>query len=241
MTVAVPSYSVAAFLPRSSGWFIRSIARRSITFPARADSLAFFFACGSWLLYTSAVAIQTRTAIRCLVFFLAAFSLLSRALAPGRALPLGRRCSFVICSFSKRQRHAGRSSPRFWPVCSWSVATQPCASCQNSAPPRSRLPPAGPRRFVRLSMARALGDYTRLMVWPANLHMERTVFDPASLQSSRELAAGGRGRVPFHGRSRRCGRTHSGGGPKRSGARGSEFSAPPGFSLLIFRRRTSSA
>jgi protein O-mannosyl-transferase len=33
-------------------------------------------------------------------------------------------------------------------------------------------------------MARALGDYGRLMIWPSNLHMERTVFDPESLQSS---------------------------------------------------------
>ena len=33
-------------------------------------------------------------------------------------------------------------------------------------------------------MARALGDYGRLIIWPANLHMERTVFDPDSLQSS---------------------------------------------------------
>src|SRR5436190_2163901 len=33
-------------------------------------------------------------------------------------------------------------------------------------------------------MARALGDYTRLMIWPSNLHMERTVFDPQSLQNS---------------------------------------------------------
>src|SRR5207302_9262647 len=32
---------------------------------------------------------------------------------------------------------------------------------------------------VRASlMLRALGDYGRLMVFPANLHMERTIFDP---------------------------------------------------------------
>ena len=32
-------------------------------------------------------------------------------------------------------------------------------------------------------MLRALGDYGRLMVWPSNLHMERTVFDPDTLQN----------------------------------------------------------
>jgi len=32
-------------------------------------------------------------------------------------------------------------------------------------------------------MLRALGDYGRLMIWPSNLHMERSIFDPATLQS----------------------------------------------------------
>jgi tetratricopeptide (TPR) repeat protein len=33
-------------------------------------------------------------------------------------------------------------------------------------------------------MLRALGDYGRLLIWPTRLHMERSVFDPDSLQSS---------------------------------------------------------
>ena len=41
-------------------------------------------------------------------------------------------------------------------------------------------------------MLRALGDYGRLMVFPANLHMERTIFDPdnyLSRNSWRKTAA----------------------------------------------------
>jgi tetratricopeptide (TPR) repeat protein len=34
-------------------------------------------------------------------------------------------------------------------------------------------------------MLRALGDYGRLLTWPTKLHMERTVFDPDSLQSNK--------------------------------------------------------
>ena len=33
-------------------------------------------------------------------------------------------------------------------------------------------------------MLRALGDYGRLMVFPANLHMERSIFDPEQLPQS---------------------------------------------------------
>ena len=41
-------------------------------------------------------------------------------------------------------------------------------------------------------MLRALGDYGRLMVFPGNLHMERTIFDPGnylSRESWRKTAA----------------------------------------------------
>ena len=48
-------------------------------------------------------------------------------------------------------------------------------------------PQAGWTAPVRaVLMARSLGDYARLMIMPANLHMERTVVDPAGWRSNSE-------------------------------------------------------
>ena len=52
-----------------------------------------------------------------------------------------------------------------------------CAGFQ--LPERKRdLPKTGRPRFAAPLMLRALGDYGRLMVFPGNLHMERSIFDP---------------------------------------------------------------
>jgi tetratricopeptide (TPR) repeat protein len=54
--------------------------------------------------------------------------------------------------------------------------------------PEQRLSPpaqAGWTAPVRvILMARALGDYGRLLIYPDNLHMERTVFDPANCRNN---------------------------------------------------------
>ena len=67
--------SIAAFFAALL-WVVHPVHSAAVDYiSGRADSLAFFFACGSWLLYLRGRD-TTRPAIRYLVFFLAALSLL---------------------------------------------------------------------------------------------------------------------------------------------------------------------
>src|SRR5436853_757681 len=78
-----------------------------------------------------------------------------------RAIPFRRRLVAITCCVAMLGLYAGlRQLPGERP-------TVP-AQAGWTAPVRAVL------------MARSLGDYARLMVFPANLHMERTVVDPSS-------------------------------------------------------------
>ncbi len=174
--------SVAAFFATLL-WVVHPVHSAAVDYiSGRADSLAFFFACGSWLLYLRGRD-TTRPAIRCLVFLLAAFSLLlalcSRESASlwvamflchlfvfEKSTPLRAKFAASVVCLLILGCYAGlRQLPEHRVTTIASATGWP-------APVRATL------------MARALGDYGRLMVWPVNLHMERTVFDPASLQNS---------------------------------------------------------
>jgi Flp pilus assembly protein TadD len=173
--------SLAAFLVATL-WVVHPVHSAAVDYiSGRADSLAFFFACAAWLLYLRARE-TVRWTFRVPLFLLAALSLLlalcSResaslwvAIFLGHLFvfekPISLRakivaltaCLLVIgCYAALRQLPEQRvttvATATGWP-----------------APMRAAL------------MARALGDYGRILVWPSNLHMERTVFDPGSLQS----------------------------------------------------------
>jgi tetratricopeptide (TPR) repeat protein len=149
----------------------------------RADSLAFFFAAGGWLLFLRAQNLS-RTFLRFTVYGLAVASgliaLLSREIAciwivlfvahllcVERGILFRRRLGAVVCCILLFGIYAGlRQLP----------------GERATSPPQTGW--TAPVRVVL--MARALGDYARLMIFPANLHMERTVVYPAGWRTNAE-------------------------------------------------------
>lgn len=147
----------------------------------RADSLAFFFAAASWLLFVKAQIVSSRfgrTSIYCLAAGSALLALLSREIAciwialfighllwVERRMLVWRRIGAIVCCIGLIAVYAGlRQLPEERTV----VAVQ----AGWSPPVRAML------------MARALGDYARLLIFPANLHMERTIVEPLSWRSN---------------------------------------------------------
>ncbi len=149
----------------------------------RADSLAFFSAAAAWLLFLKAET-TSRRLIRSTFYGVSVasglFALLSREIACiwiilfvahllwiERGISRRRRLGAVICCVALIAAYAAfRQLPEERPTAG---ATQQAGW---TAPVRAML------------MARALGDYARLMVFPANLHMERTVVEPVSWRSN---------------------------------------------------------
>jgi tetratricopeptide (TPR) repeat protein len=177
----IPWISNSAFL-LALLWVVHPVHSAAVDYiSGRADSLAFFFATAGWLLFLKA---QNRSgrALRFAVYILAAASgllaLLSREIAciwivlfvahllcVERAILFRRRLGAVVCCVLLFGIYAGlRQLPG-------ERATSP--------------PQAGWTTPVRVVlMARAMGDYARLMIFPSNLHMERTVVDPVSWRTN---------------------------------------------------------
>lgn len=168
-------------------WVVHPVHSAAVDYiSGRADSLAFLFAAGGWLLFMRASQ-DPRRSMRGLLYLLAAISgeasLLSREIALiwlllfigylvflARNLNGKQRGGALLCCLvlavaylSLRQLPEFRSGPT--PHSSWSFDT------------RAAL------------MVRAMGDYARLMFWPANLHMERSVFGDERSPNAGELAA----------------------------------------------------
>ena len=163
-------------------WVVHPVHSAAVDYiSGRADSLAFFFAAAGWLLFVKAEALSKRF-VRPVIYGLAAscgmLALLSREIACiwialfvahllwiERRILFRRRLGAVACCVAVVAIYTGlRQLPE-------ERSTGP-AQAGWSAPVRVML------------MARALGDYTRLMIFPANLHMERTVVEPVSWRSN---------------------------------------------------------
>jgi tetratricopeptide (TPR) repeat protein len=168
----------------SSIWIVHPVHSAAVDYiSGRADSLAFFFASGAWLLFL--VARRRQGVIPCSIcYFLAGFSLLlalcSRESAcmwvvvfllhlflfertfsrRAKVVTLGVCLAVVAIYGGLRQLPTKRSGPN--PTNGW------------SAPVRAVL------------MLRSLGDYGRLMIFPSNLHMERTVVNVEATQSNHD-------------------------------------------------------
>jgi Flp pilus assembly protein TadD len=180
MTDRVPSAPGLAAFFVAALWIVHPVHSAAIDYVSgRADSLAFLFASGAWLLVIRARAARSHC-LKVALFALAALSgflaLCSREIACiwviifiihslifARQLSRKSRIATVACCIviffaygGVRSLAHGRPMPR---IEAW------------SAPVRATL------------MFRALGDYGRLLVLPANLHMERTVFNPENFRS----------------------------------------------------------
>src|SRR6266446_9273317 len=173
--------ALAAFVI-SGIWMVHPVHSAAIDYiSGRADSLAFVFSAGAWLLVLRARIAKTRWLKKGITYFLAALggvlALCSREIACiwiliflvhtlAFARDIGKKvkittilcCALVLGTYAELRR-------------------LPVARAENgftenwSAPVRGTL------------MLRALGDYGRLMVFPGNLHMERTIFDPGNYLS----------------------------------------------------------
>jgi tetratricopeptide (TPR) repeat protein len=163
-------------------WSVHPVHSAAIDYiSGRADSLAFFFASAGWLLFLRARG-TAQPIRRGLLYFLAAFSgllsLCSREIAlvwvalfivhvlfADKTGPLRARVYVVLCCVALTAGYFGlRQLPGHRLVAplvdNW------------SGPVRASL------------MVRALGDYARLMIFPANLHMERTIFNPGAYRGN---------------------------------------------------------
>src|SRR6267154_6795486 len=162
-------------------WMVHPVHSAAIDYiSGRADSLAFVFSAGAWLLVLRARIAKARW-LKGITYLLAALSgvlaLCSREIACiwiliflvhtlAFARDIGKKvkittilcCALVLGTYAElRWLPVARAEPGFTE--NWSAAV------------RGTL------------MLRALGDYGRLMVFPGNLHMERNIFDPGNYLS----------------------------------------------------------
>jgi Flp pilus assembly protein TadD len=176
-----PWISVAAFLVALI-WVVHPVHSAAVDYiSGRADSLAFLFASAGWLLFLRAQR-TPRTVLRGSLYLLAAVSgllaLLSREIA----------CVWIalfvvhVLFVEKNLRARARIGALFG--CGLVIAIY--LACRQ-LPARRPGPPSddaiGSGSVRAGLMARALGDYGRLLIFPTNLHMERTVFDPTGYRS----------------------------------------------------------
>lgn len=162
-------------------WMVHPVHSAAIDYiSGRADSLAFLFACGGWLLVLRAQGVPSRllrptlygAAILC-----GLLALCSREIA-GIWFAL-----FLLHSFFFEKKISHRVKLVSLGCCLVLIAIY---AGLRQLP--ERRPGAGPSNSLgaptRAALVlRALGDYGRLMVFPSNLHMERSVFDGSSYRN----------------------------------------------------------
>jgi Flp pilus assembly protein TadD len=163
-------------------WAVHPVHSAAVDYiSGRADSLAFVFAASGWLLVLRGRETK-HSALRCLLFVLAAIlGLLALCSRETAAL----WCLFFVLHTLFFDHQIGRRGK--------TLAVTACLAIfvaylglRHLPPPRAEAGPSegwsAPVRAVL--MLRALGDYGRLMIFPSNLHMERTVVDGNSYRSS---------------------------------------------------------
>ncbi|MDQ6623008.1 MAG: tetratricopeptide repeat protein [Verrucomicrobiota bacterium] len=181
--VGAPSTSrLCAFLI-ALVWVVHPVHSAAVDYiSGRADSLAFVFAAGGWLLYLRG---RDRKRLRNrVVFYLVAMlsgllSLCSREIACiWLALFLLHLCVFES-GITRRKKFIALGCCLFL---LGSYAALRHLPAPRPAPP-STQPWGAPTRSVL--MLRALGDYGRLIAWPSTLYMERSVLDSENYVSAK--------------------------------------------------------
>ncbi|MEO8043974.1 MAG: tetratricopeptide repeat protein [Spartobacteria bacterium] len=172
--------ATAAFLAALL-WTVHPVHSAAVDYiSGRADSLAFVFASGAWLLFLRAAETPS-IKLRVLFYFLAGGSALL-ALCSRETASIWLAIFLIhALFFAKHFQIRGKVA-----ILCTCVALASIYGGLRQLP--ERRPGPGPQpgwdNSVRaVLMMRALGDYGRLLVFPANLHMERTVFNPDSYKT----------------------------------------------------------
>ncbi len=177
-TASIPS--LAAFLVAFL-WMVHPVHSAAVDYiSGRADSLAFLFASAGWLLVFRARGAASKVA---------RFTFYGSAACCGLMALCSREIAAIwfvlflvhLLFFNKLISHRTK-------LISLSCCIALVAIYVGLRQLPERRPGPGPSPSFRVPtravlMLRALGDYGRLMVFPSNLHMERTVFDDDNYRS----------------------------------------------------------
>jgi tetratricopeptide (TPR) repeat protein len=163
-------------------WIVHPVHSAAVDYiSGRADSLAFMLACGAWLVFLRGRASSHRL-LRGALFVVAA--LLALLALGSREIAAIWIALFLLHLLVFERTLSRRSSIAVVIACLALVGLY--AGLRQLPGPRvTTNPVAGwtaPMRAVL--MLRALGDYGRLMIFPSNLHMERTVLEPQNYFSN---------------------------------------------------------
>ncbi|MGI9088583.1 MAG: tetratricopeptide repeat protein [Chthoniobacterales bacterium] len=157
-------------------WVVHPVHSAAVDYiSGRADSLAFFFACGSWLLFLRAGAIRNLFG-KFSLGTLAAVSLLLALCSRESALLWVLIFLFHLFAFEKNKTLRARFLILALVLCLVGIYAGLRHLPRDVRPTPTASTTTAPVRAVL--MLRALGDYGRLMIFPGNLHMERTVESP---------------------------------------------------------------
>jgi protein O-mannosyl-transferase len=166
-------------------WVVHPVHSAAVDYiSGRADSLAFLLASAGWLLFLRAQRIPSGSGriLRGSFYLLAAVSGLLALLS--REIACVWLALFVAHLLLVEKQVRLRT--RIWAVACCCALLAVYVGLRYLPGQRPTPPPdagwSAPLRVVL--MARTLGDYGRLMIFPGNLHMERTVFNPAACRSN---------------------------------------------------------
>lgn len=161
-------------------WVAHPVHSAAVDYIAgRADSLAFAFAAGAWLLYLRGSESVSRS-VRCVVYLgaacLALLALCSRETAGLWLIIFLLHNLFFRTGARRTKALLAVSCLALFAVY---VGLRQLPERRAGDGPKPGW--SGPVRTVL--MLRALGDYGRLMIFPTNLHMERTVVETRNYES----------------------------------------------------------
>jgi len=180
--LSAPIMNTAAFFAALL-WVVHPVHSAAIDYVSgRADSLACVFACGGWLLYLRGRTLDRR------LFRLTAYGLAaSLALLAVCSRESGFLWLFLFLFHLFAFDRKATLKAKLLVLAGCIVLTGVYAGLRQ-LPPRSLAneTASNPPQSRGVLMLRALGDYGQLLVWPANLHMERTI-ESYDTQESKEV------------------------------------------------------
>ena len=162
-------------------WVLHPVHSAAVDYiSGRADSVAFVFCSGAWLIYLRAAA-SPRVVVRAATYSLAVLLLLLGLCA--REIAFVWVAIFLLHLFCFRREVSRRHRALAVIICLLALAAY--AGLRELPDRRAASLSTGTWGGVTRAglMLRSLGDYARLTIYPVNLHMERSVIDPRIFRS----------------------------------------------------------